>query len=91
MSLTSCRSRSRSSPSAIDARRGSTHTVPIVNGVADFNAPPTGELIVRATPRATLFLANESIGSTPPAKPVTLPVVHVTAGAKAQIHMKMTE
>lgn len=59
---------------AVDARRGSTHTIPIVKGVANYNALPKGELVVRATPRATLFLENDSIGTTPPAKPVKLPV-----------------
>lgn len=58
---------------AIDGRRGSTHNVPIINGVADFDALPKGELIVRATPQATLFLQNESIGASPPARLVTLP------------------
>lgn len=93
---------------AVNARHGSTHDVPIVDGVADFNALPKGELVVRATPQATLFLANESIGTTPPAKPIKLPVgdytvklvfqdkvkkarVNVTAGARAEIRMKMTE
>ena len=63
---------------------------------------------MRAVPHAALFLASESIGTTPPPKPVTLPVgdytvklvfqdkvktarVKVTAGAKAEIRMKMTE
>lgn len=99
---------SATSITATDARRGSTHLVPIVHGVADFDALPRGELVVRAVPQAALFLANESIGTTPPAKSVSLPVgdytvklvfqdkvktarVKVTADAKAEIRMKMTE
>ncbi|MBI1944890.1 MAG: serine/threonine protein kinase [Deltaproteobacteria bacterium] len=58
----------------VDSRRGSTHEVPIIGDVADFEALPTGTLRVQAVPFADVSLGKEVLGQTPPLPPVTLPV-----------------
>ena len=58
---------------ALDSKRGSTHNVPIIDGVADFRALPNGKLVVRASPDAQIFLGTDLVGSVPPTKTLTLP------------------
>jgi serine/threonine protein kinase len=56
---------------AVDNRRGVTVKVPIINGVADYNAMKTEKLVVRARPWANATLGGEKLGQTP-FEPVSL-------------------
>lgn len=58
---------------ALDSKAGSTHTVPIVDGVADFRALPNGKLVVHAPPGTQIFLGPKLLAATPLPKPLVLP------------------
>ena len=50
---------------AVDPRRGVRSRVPIVRGVADYEALPKGRIQIRAVPYAEILLGSEPRGSTP--------------------------
>jgi hypothetical protein len=69
--------RGTSKITAVDGETGGTINVPVVDGVAEYGAVPTGTLNVRVKPYADVEIGRKKFGTTP-IDPVTLKAGHYT-------------